>query len=149
MAKANVSWFVKEPDGVYVTHTEYYHGSCVPGEDFIIEIEVWNNKWNTQEDVADMINTKLAISFASAEDSSLLSLCEVKVDGGQYSKPNTSEFNRGIVDLGTILGTKNNGDPANTDNYKQISIKFSNIPTNFKNGLKSMFLDLQYDERVV
>lgn len=149
MAKANVSWFVKEPDGVFVAHNDYYHGSCIPGEDYIIEVEVWNNKWNINEDINNMTNTKLAISFSSAEDSSLLSLCEVDVDGLGYNKPNTTEFNRGIVDLGTILGTKNNGDPINKDNYKRIAIKFSNIPTNFKNGLKSMFLDLQYDEEEI
>lgn len=146
MKKANVSWFVKEPDDVYVAHTDYYHGSCIPGEDFIIDIEVWNNKWNSVEDAADMENAKLAISFANAEDSVLLSLCEVKVNDGSYNKVDTTEFNRGIVELGTIAGIKNNGHASNTDNYKQISIKFSNIPSNFKNGLKSMFVDIQYDE---
>lgn len=146
MKNANVSWFVKEPDDVYVAHTEYYAGSCISGEDFIVDVELWNNRWNNTEDVADMINAKLAISFSNAEDSVLLSLCEVKVNDGAYNKPNTSEFNRALVDLGTIAGTKNNGHSSNTDNYKKISIKFSNIPTNFKSSLKSMFLDVQYDE---
>lgn len=146
MKSANVNWFVKEPDDVYVAHTEYYAGSCNSSEDFIIDIELWNNKWNNKEDVAHMRNTKLVISFANAEDSVLLSLCEVKVNDGTFNKPDTSEFNRGIVELGTISGAKNNGHESNTDNYRKITIKFSNIPNNFRSGLKSLFLDTQFDE---
>ena len=145
MNAADLTWYVKEPDEVYVAHTDYYAGSCNVNEDFVVDVELWNNKWNNKEDVADMHNTKLVISFANAEESVLLSLCEVKVNDGKYTKPNTSEFNRGLIELGTISGKKNNGSISNTENYKRISIKFSNIPSNFKDGLKSMFLDAQYD----
>lgn len=146
MLNANLSWYVKEEDDVYVAHTDYYAGACTPNSDFIIDVEVWNNRWNTEEDAADMDNAKLAISFANAEDSVLLSLCEVKVDNGTFNKPDTSEFNRGIIELGTIYGTMNNGSSSNTDNYKKVTIKFSNIPWNLRTGFKSMFLDVQYDE---
>lgn len=146
MKSANVNWFIKEPDDVYVAHTDYYAGSYTAGDDFVLDVELWNNRWNNTEDVAAMKNTKLIISFANAEDSVLLSLCEVKVNDGSFSKPDVSEFNRGIVELGNITGAKNNGQESNTDNYRKIAIKFSNIPSNFRNGLKSMFLDTQFDE---
>ena len=58
MKGANVNWFVKEPDEVYVAHTEYYAGSCNSSEDFIVDVELWNNRWNNTESVANMINTK-------------------------------------------------------------------------------------------
>lgn len=146
MKSANVNWFVKEPDEVYVAHTEYYAGSANSSEDFVIDVELWNNRWNNVESVADMINTKLIISFANAEDSVLLSFCEVKVDSGSFIKPDLSEFNRGIVNLGDILGSRNNGGDSNTDNYRRLTIKFSNIPNNLRSGLRSMFLDTQFDE---
>lgn len=146
MKNANVNWFVKEPDDVYVAHTEYYAGSCNSEEDFILDVELWNNRWNNKEDVQDMKNAKLVISFESAEDSILLSLCEVKINDGTFNKPDTSEFNRGIVELGTIIGDKNNGHESNVDNYRRLCIKFSNIPRNFRSGLKSMFLDVQFEE---
>ena len=145
MEGAKVNWFVKEPDNVYTAHDEYYAGTCSPDSDFLLETELWNNKWNST-DVADMKNAKLIISFASAEDSVLLSLCTVSVDGEEFTKPDTNEFNRATVNLGTISGDKNNGSSNYKDNYRRIAIKFSNIPTNFKDGLKSMFLDVQYDE---
>lgn len=146
MLNANIGWFVKEQDDVFVAHTDYYAGSTIPDEEFNLEVELWNNRWNTDEDAADIKNAKLVISFANAEDSILLSLCEVKVNTGTYNTVDCNEINRGLVELGTISGAKNNGSESNTDNYKSIAIRFSKIPSNLTNGLKSMFLDVQYDE---
>lgn len=145
MKKPELTWYVKEPDDSYVAYDDYYAGSCNSTEDLIVDIEVWNNRWNNKEDVADMTNAKLVISFSTAEDSVLLSLCKVKVNNDEFIKPDTSEFNRALVNLGTISGAQNNGTSSNTKNYKKISIKFSGMPDNIKDGLRSMFLDVQYD----
>lgn len=145
MTNANISWFVKEIDDTFVEHTEYYAGTCNNEENLEIEVELWNNRWNTQEDVDDINNAKLLISFAAAEDSSLLSFCTVKVENDEYKKPEIVTFNRACVELGDISGEKNDGSSSNTKNYKRISIKFSKIPATYKSGLKSMFLDIQYE----
>ena len=84
MNNANISWFVKEPDDIFVEHTEYYAGSCNNEEDLELDIELWNNRWNTKEDVDTIYNAKLSISFAAAEYATLLSFCTVKVGNGSY-----------------------------------------------------------------
>ena len=145
MKNANISWYVKEQDNTYVSHTDYYAGTCMPNKDFIVDAEIWNNRWNISEDVSNMHNSKLVISFANIEDSILLSLCSVSINDGPYNATNTQELNRALVLLGSIYGTKNNGSESNTDNYKKISVKFSNIPDSFREGLKSMFLDIQFE----
>lgn len=146
MVKPNVSWYVKEEDDVFVAHTNYHAGTCIPDSDFIIDIQLWNNRWNNSEDAKDMTNAKLILSFAYAEDSILLSLCKVKIGNGPYSEFDLSEFNRGIVELGDISGEKNDGSADCTNNYRDISLKFSGIPANLKNSLKSMYFDVQFDD---
>jgi hypothetical protein len=146
MANINLSWFVKEPDNTYNAYTEYYAGTCNSNSDFIIDVDLWNNRWNTKEDIDDATNTKLTISFENVEDSIMLQLCTVSINGGTFEVPNISTLNKGIVDLGTISGAKNNGNDNNSYNHKKIIIKFSNIPSNLKDGLKSMFLNVQFDE---
>ena len=148
MNDVDISWYIKEQteeESEYTLYTEYYAGSCSSNKDLYIDIRVWNNRWGN-EDVKDAKNTKLIISFAYAEDSVLLELCEIKIGNGIFKKIDNTEFNRGIINLETIYGNKNNGDKKNTDNYKDIFIKFTNIPENLQDGLKTMFLDIQYDD---
>lgn len=144
---ANVSWFIKENnENIYSAKTNYYAGYCSSVEDLIIECQLWNNRWNTVENASDMTNAKMLISFSNIEDSILLNYCKVSVDGVTYISP-TIELNRGTVMLGTILGIKNNGDLNNIYNYKNITITFTGLPNELKDGLKSMFLDIRYDEQ--
>lgn len=138
-----INWFVKESENDYVGYTEYFAGSCISNEDFIIDLEVWNNRWNNSEDAENIIDGKLEISFLEAEDSVLLQLCKVKIDSGVYEEIDTSEFNRGVIRIGDIYGTRNTGTYKNTENYKRISIKFENVPGNFKDGLKSLLLNIR------
>lgn len=145
MSNVNISWLVKEPDDIFVEHTEYYAGTCSNEDDLELDIELWNNRWNTKEDVDTIENAKLIISFANAEDSTLLSFCTVKVENADYEKPELITFNRASVNLGSISGLKNDGSLSNKSNYKTISIRFSGIPRTYKSGLKSMFLDVQYE----
>lgn len=143
MAEPKITWFIKEPDDNYVAHTDYYAGYCNSSDDFIVDIEIWNNRWNTNESVDDIENAKLVITFADANDAILLKLCEIKLGDESYVKIDDSEFNRGVFDIGNISGQSNNGSYAYIDNYKKVSIKFNGIPGN-TDSLKSMFLDIQY-----
>lgn len=145
MSSANISWFIKESDDIFVEHTEYYAGSCNEEEDLELEIELWNNRWNTKEDIDDISDAKLLISFTAAEDATLFSFCTIKIDNGSYESPELITFNKASIELGSISGAKNDGSTSNTDNYKKIFIKFSGIPRTYKSGLKSMFLDVQYE----
>ena len=142
-----ITWFVKEDDGVYTAHTNYYAGSCNPNEDFYIELEVWNNRWNNTEDVKNAENAEFILTFENAEDSSLLLLCEAKVGEGDFNKINLTDFNKGSISLGTLSGGRNTGVLSHTDNYRRITLKFSNVPGNFKEGLKSMIAYIDYDIR--
>lgn len=145
MSSADVSWYIKEPDDTYIACTEYFAGSCNSKEDFILYLDLWNNRWNNKEDVDDMVDAKLVISFLNAEDSILLSLCTVQIEDNDFVKVETMDLNKGVVNIGTISGQKNNGNENNIYNHKKIIIKFSNIPNNLRDGLKSMFLDVQFD----
>lgn len=141
MKEPIINWFVNE-DNQYSACSEYYAGTYNLKDDFIIESEVWNNKWGT-EDVADIPNGILCISFANAEDSVLLKFCEVKINDDVYRKVDNTEFNRGTIKVGRLSGSKNNGSSSNTDNYKKITIKFSNAPTNIRDELKNMFISIE------
>lgn len=142
MEAPNISWFIKENNESYSSYTEYFAGSCLPNKDFIIDLEVWNNRWNAEQDVEDIANGKLEISFTNAEDSVLLSLCRIKIDNGIYQNLNNSEFNRGLISIGNLSGKANTGTYDNINNYKKITIKFSNVPGNFKDGFKTMLLNI-------
>lgn len=144
MNSPNLTWYIKEADDAFVAHTEFFAGYCSSEDDFTIEMEIWNNRWNNTEDVEDVKNSKLVISFKDPESSVLLRLCSVKVNDSDYVAVDDSEFNRGLVDIGNISGQKNNGSSIYQDNFKRVSIKFSNLPGNME-GLKSMYLDLQYN----
>ena len=68
-----------------------------------------------------------------------------KLNGkGAYLKKSIEVINKATVNIGTIYGTKNAGTILDKDNYKNISIKFSNVPNNFNEGLKSLFIDIDY-----
>lgn len=142
--KPVLTWYVKDTEDSYTSVDSWYAGSCIPNQDFILEIQIWNNRWNTLNDVENITNAKLILSFENAEDSVLFQLCEVKINDGSYEKPAISSINKAVVTLGTIYGTKNAGTDSDTDNHKDISIKFSNVPSNFSEGLKSLFIDIDY-----
>lgn len=139
-----LSWYIKENDETYSCTNSYYAGSCIPNQDFVIQIQIWNNRWNIQNDVDNINNAKLILTFEHAEDSILFQLCEIKIDDNNYIKPTIETINKATVNIGTIYGTKNAGTISDKDNYKNISIKFSNVPNNFNEGLKSLFIDIDY-----
>ena len=112
-----LSWYIKENDETYSCTNSYYAGSCIPNQDFIIQIQIWNNRWNIQNDVDNINNAKLILTFEHAEDSILFQLCEIKIDDNNYIKPTIETINKATVNIGTIYGTKNAGTILDKDNY--------------------------------
>lgn len=144
MANPNVSWYIKEQD-TYVQDEEYYLGSFTSNSEISLSVQVWNNRYGSS-DVDNIEEARLAIYFDSVEDSSLLKYCTVSVNNSSYVTPEV-ELQRAIVSIGELNGTFNDGleESTNQTNYKNITIKFSGFPGNLKNGLKNMFLDIEFD----
>lgn len=143
MDKAVLTWYIKDEENNFSETDEYYAGSCGANNDLEICVQIWNNRWNIQNDAEDFLDAKLILSFLNPEDSVLLQLCTIKVNDNDYEAPIIENINRGTFNIGNIYGYKNNGDLSYINNYKTIYIKFSNIPNNFKNGLKSLYLDIE------
>lgn len=144
MDKPLISWYIKE-DEDYIQDNEYYLGSYSSEEDIIINVQVWNNRYGNS-DVENIEEGRLAVYFDTIEDSSLLQYCSVSINNGEYITP-TIDINRAIVTIGDLYGNYNNGleDSSNENNFKNLKIKFSKLPTNLKNGLKNLFLDIEFD----
>lgn len=145
MKGPQISWFIKEPDNTLAPYQEYYAGSYRPSESMFIQVQVWNNRWG-QEKVENAIGARLSIFFDTIEDSAILNLCSVKIDGEDY-KNLIIEGNKGYVDIGTLSGNMNDGSINSIDNYLNVTIKFGPVLNNMKNSLKNMFIDLEFDSQ--
>ena len=144
MENAKITWYIKE-DNDYVQDNDYYLGSYSPNSNLSFDVQVWNNRYGTTK-VGDIVDARLAIYFDSTEDNILLDYCYVSVGGEAVGKVPV-KFGKGIVDLGTLLGSTNDGQETleNSYNYKDISVSFKDFPSSLKNGLKNMFLDIELD----
>ena len=76
----------------------------------------------------------------------LLEYCTVSINDNNFTKIPVM-FGKGIIDIGLLSGNSNNGMDIidNIYNFKNISISFKGFPTNLKNGIKNMFLDIELD----
>ena len=144
MNQPSISWYIKEDDD-YIQDNDYYLGSFSSSSDILMKIQVWNNRYGN-ESVEDIENARLSIYFDTVEDSSLLQYCTISINNDEFIKPEIY-LNRATINIGTLLGTFNSGmdNEKNIDDYKNIIVKFSNMPTNLKNGLKNLFLDIEFD----
>lgn len=144
MNQPSISWYIKEDDD-YIQDNDYYLGSFSSSSDILMKVQVWNNRYGN-ESVEDIENARLSIYFDTVEDSSLLQYCTISINNDEFIQPEIY-LNRATINIGTLLGTFNSGmdNEKNIGNYKNIIIKFSNMPTNLKNGLKNLFLDIEFD----
>lgn len=144
MANPVINWYIKESD-TFVQEDEYYLGSYTSDSEIAITVQVWNNRYGSTS-VDSISEARLAIYFDSIEDASLLNYCTVSVNSSYYAAPEV-ELGRGVVTIGELSGVYNDGleESTNSTNYKNISIKFSGFPGNLKNGLKNMYLDIEFD----
>lgn len=141
----DITWYIKDNAGKsFISQEDYYAGSCYPEKDFIVDIEVWNNRWNNNEATDDANNCILTLEFTNAEDSILFNYCYVNINNTGYKKVYYDNYNIVSLQLGDILGEKNNGSSMCINNYKTIGLKFSEIPTNLKDGLRTLMFNLEY-----
>ena len=147
MNKPSISWYVLEDiDGQYEFIPKRSHdedGSYSPGEIMKIKIQIWNNR-SGDEDIADATNARLVTFFKNYEDNFLLRLCKVK-QGDNEPKEMTIDIDRGIFNIGNLSGRSNNGSILNKENYREVELQFGPIPSNIRSELKSLVLDIEYD----
>lgn len=147
MNKPSISWYVLEDiDGQYEFIPKRNHdedGSYSPGETMKVKIQIWNNR-SGDEDTADATNARLVAFFKNYEDNFLLRLCKVK-QGDNEPKEMTIDIDRGIFNIGNLSGRSNNGSTLNKENYREIELQFGPIPSNIRSELKSLVLDVEYD----
>lgn len=137
-----ITWHILENTD-YIQDSEYYLGSFNPESIINLNVQVWNNKYG-QKTVDSLDNARLVIYFESIEDSALLKYCSISVNNDSPIEP-TIELNKIIVEIGRLSGEPNNGvtNDKNRVNYKNIQIQFKGLPSNLRNGLKNMFLDIE------
>lgn len=141
---SKITWYILE-DEEYIQDDEYYLGSFSPDSEIQLKVQVWNNRYG-RNNVESIPNARLAIYFDSIEDSMLLEYCTVSINDNNFTKIPVM-FGKGIIDIGLLSGNSNNGMDIidNIYNFKNISISFKGFPTNLKNGIKNMFLDIELD----
>lgn len=149
MEKPRISWHVLEEVAVdsyeYIQYKVYdEEGSYTPTETIEKTIQVWNN-YCGRTDVADLTNCRLVISFKNFEDNYLLRLIKVQINESSYMDLEL-DLDKGIIEIGNLSGTANNGTSVNTSNYKTIHFSIGPLPNNLKSELKSMYFYLEYEE---
>ena len=133
---AKISWMIYEDESFVQYNTYMADGAYTAGDVIIRRIQVWNNYRGLNE-VDDVIDARLVLSFKKYEDNFLLNLIEMRIPGTtDYMKPDI-DIDRAVFDLGTLYG-----DAGGT--YKEIEIKIGPIPENMKSELKSLVFYLDY-----
>lgn len=147
MITPKITWYVLEDiDGLYEYSPKRTHdleGSYAPNDTIKVKIQLWNNRMGI-EDVQDAINAKLCMFFKNYEDNYLLKLCKVKFNNEEAKELNI-DMDRGMISLGNLSGRANNGSDLNTDNYIEFELIIGPLPSNLKNELKGLILDIDYD----
>ena len=147
MMTPKMTWYILEDiDGLFQYSAKRTHdmeGSYAPGDTVSVKIQLWNNRRGA-EDVANAENARLVIFFKNYEDNYLLKLCKVKIND-EEAKPLEIDMDRGLIALGNISGSANNGSELNIDNYVKFELIIGPLPTNLKSELKGIILDVEYE----
>lgn len=144
MNNPKITWYILE-DNDYIQDNEFYLGSFSSDSEVKLTAQVWNNRYG-KTNVDSIPNARLSVYFESVEDSMLLNYCKVSVNGDSPVEMPTM-FNKGIIDIGLLSGNSNNGTDSvdNVYNFKTITLSFKGFPSNLRNGIKNMFLDIEID----
>ena len=147
MITPKITWYVLEDiNGLYEYSPKRTHdleGSYAPNDIIKVKIQLWNNRLGI-EDVQDANNAKLCVFFKNYEDNYMLNLCKVKFNN-EEAQPLKIDMDRGIINLGNLSGSANNGSDLNIDNYIEFELIIGPLPSNLKNELKGLVLDVEYD----
>ena len=133
---AKISWMISADESFVQYNTYMADGAYTAGDVIIRRMQICNNYRGSNE-VDDVIDARLVLSFKKYEDNFLLNLIEMRIPGTtDYMKPDI-DIDRAVFDLGTLYG-----DAGGT--YKEIEIKIGPIPENMKSELKSLVFYLDY-----
>lgn len=117
-----------------------YFGSFIPGETVYMHIRIWNNKFG-QEDVDNLSNAIMKISFNDFENKAYFDILKVSVQNDAYITPDRID-DIAIIKLGTIYGHKNIGSLSDIENYKEVKIKIGPLYENSIEGLKNLSISV-------
>lgn len=139
-----ISWYVQEEED-YSQNNEHYLGSFSPQDEIILKLQVWNNRYGTTI-VDTIVTSRLSVCFDNYEDGSILKYCTISINDSSFESLDI-QGNKGVVNLGMLSGNYNNGldTSDNAFNFKNIVVKFTDLPQNLKNGIKNMILDIELD----
>lgn len=144
MERPNISWYLID-NGDQIQTDEYYLGSFNSSDEIRLKVQIWNNRYGTKS-VESIRDAKLAIYFETLDDGAILNYCEIDVEQSGAIKPDIS-INKVLVSIGGLNGSANNGldGDKNKTHFKNVEIIFKNLPSNLKEGLKNMYLDIEFD----
>jgi len=145
MQDPKISWFVKDPDDIFVPQNEYHAGTYTKTDKIVVDFQIWNNRWGV-EDVKELTNPVLNFYFDTIEDATLLSLCKITVDKYDNIPLMIKEQKASAVLGRSLSGVKNNGDEtaaANRNNFVNIRFEFDAADYRLKeNDLKNLYFEL-------
>lgn len=145
MDKPNITWYARIGDEAYAAHKEFYAGTHTKEEKISVDMQIWNNRWGT-EDVEALSDFTLNMYFDSLEDSALLQCCKV-IMGGSDELPLIISGQKATVsfpDEVVISGLKNDGTSVNCKkNFIVLTFEFSAPDYRLKeNDLKSLYFEI-------
>lgn len=146
MEDPKITWYAKlNKESQYEETNDYYAGSYTPGHPIDVDIQIWNNRFGL-EDVANLADFYIVISFEHVEDSALFDYCTIVLDDANIV-PLKKSGKKAILELPdtvVLSGTKNDGTlDNNKDHYINIEFQFDAEGSKLKeNDLKDMYFQI-------
>lgn len=146
MEDPKITWYAKlNKESQYEETNDYYAGSYTPGHPIDVDIQIWNNRFGL-EDVANLADFYIVISFEHVEDSALFDYCTIVLDDANII-PLKKSGKKAILELPdtvALSGTKNDGTlDSNKDHYINIEFQFDAEGSKLKeNDLKDIYFQI-------
>lgn len=146
MEDPKITWYAKlNKESQYEETNDYYAGSYTSGHPIDVDIQIWNNRFGL-EDVANLADFYIVISFEHVEDSALFDYCTIVLDDANII-PLKKSGKKAILELPdtvVLSGTKNDGTlDNNKDHYINIEFQFDAEGSKLKeNDLKDMYFQI-------
>lgn len=145
MDNAKITYFIKDLNKNYIQAEQAYVGTYTGEKALSFDLRIWNN-YKGIDNVKDLNNFNIVLSFSCKEDSALLPYIKMAI-------ANKTEIPVSIIGesaVGTFLekvilsGTANDGADTNSDNFIDITISFNAEDSSVlkDHDLKSMYIEL-------
>lgn len=147
MLEPIITWYAKVGDKeTYENTNDIYAGYYDGSKTLSVTMQLWNNRWG-EENVADLKDFYLALSFDNIEDSSLFEYCKIILNKTEVITPAKADGSMAIVtfpDWVVLKGLRNDGTLAGgKDNYIQLEFRFNAQGAPLKeDDLKSLYFKI-------